>query len=50
MQAPKPKYSERVMIKLIESNLNWVNSPDKEQQTLETQSNAYKQISNLISK
>jgi len=50
MQAPKPKYSERVMSKLIESNQNWVNSLDKEQQTLETQSNAYKQIANLISK
>lgn len=50
MQAPKPKYSERVMSKLIESNQNWVNSLDKEQQTLETQSNAYKQIASLISK
>lgn len=50
MQAPKPKYSEPVMNKLIESNQNWVNSLDKEQQTLETQSNAYKQIASLISK
>lgn len=50
MQAPKPKYSEAVMNKLIESNQNWVNSLDKEQQTLETQSNAYKQIASLISK
>lgn len=50
MQAPKPKYSEPVMNKLIETNQNWVNSLDKEQQTLETQSNAYKQIANLISK
>ena len=50
MQAPKPKYSDRVMSKLIETNQNWVNSLDKEQQTLETQSNAYKQIANLISK
>jgi len=50
MQAPKPKYSEPVMNKLIKTNQNWVNSLDKEQQTLETQSNAYKQIANLISK
>jgi hypothetical protein len=50
MQAPKPKYSEPVMNKLIETNQNWVNSLDKEQQTLETQSNAYKQIANLISR
>lgn len=50
MQSPKPKYSEPVMNKLIESNQNWVNSLDKEQQTLETQSNAYKQIASLISK
>lgn len=50
MQAPKPKYSESVMNKLIETNQNWVNSLDKEQQMLETQSNAYKQIASLISK
>jgi hypothetical protein len=50
MQAPKPKYSDKVMSKLIESNHNWVNSLDTEQQTLETQSNAYKQIANLISR
>jgi len=50
MQAPKPKYSEPVMNKLIETNQNWVNSLDKEHQSLETQSNAYKQIANLISK
>jgi hypothetical protein len=50
MQAPKPKYSEPVMNKLIETNQNWVNSLDKEQQSLETQSNAYKQIASLISK
>jgi hypothetical protein len=50
MQAPKPKYSEPVMNKLIETNQNWVNSLDKEQQSLETQSNAYKQIANLISR
>ena len=50
MQAPKPKYSDRVMSKLIETNQNWVNSLDKEHQTLETQSNAYKQIASLISK
>ncbi|WPX99513.1 hypothetical protein Megpolyxen_01404 [Candidatus Megaera polyxenophila] len=49
MQAPKPKYSDRVMNKLIETNQNWVNSLDKEHQTLETQSNAYKQIAKIIS-
>ena len=48
MQAPKPKYSDRVMSKLIESNQNWVNSLAKEHQSLETQSNAYKQIASLI--
>lgn len=48
MQAPKPKYSEPVMNKLIESNQNWVNSLDKEQQTLEIQSNAYKKIADII--
>lgn len=50
MQAPKPKYSEPVMNKLIESNQTWVNSLAKEHQKLETQSNAYKQIASLISK
>lgn len=50
MQAPKPKYSEQVMNKVIETNQTWVNSLAKEHQTLETQSNAYKQIANLISK
>ena len=50
MQAPKPKYSDRVMSKLIETNQNWVNSLNKEHQSLETQSNAYKQIASLISK
>lgn len=50
MQAPKPKYSEPVMNKLIETNQNWVNSLAKEHQSLETQSNAYKQIASLISK
>jgi len=50
MQAPKPKYSDKVMSKLIESNQNWVNSLNKEHQTFETQSNAYKQIASLISK
>lgn len=50
MQAPKPKYSEAVMNKVIESNQTWVNNLAKEHQTLETQSNAYKQIASLISK
>ncbi|MBM3467501.1 MAG: hypothetical protein FJX70_06725 [Alphaproteobacteria bacterium] len=50
MQAPKPKYSEPVMNKLIESNQKWVNELAKEHQTLESQSNAYKQIASLISK
>jgi hypothetical protein len=50
IQAPKPKYSDKVMSKLIETNQNWVNSLNKEHQTLETQSNAYKQIASLISK
>ena len=50
MQAPKPKYSEPVMNKVIETNQTWVNSLAKEHQSLETQSNAYKQIANLISK
>jgi hypothetical protein len=50
VQAPKPKYSEPVMNKLIESNQTWVNSLAKEHQKLEIQSNAYKQIANLISK
>jgi len=50
MQAPKPKYSEAVMNKVIEGNQTWVNSLAKEHQSLETQSNAYKQIASLISK
>lgn len=50
VQAPKPKYSKPVMNKLIESNQTWVNSLAKEHQKLEIQSNAYKQIANLISK
>ena len=50
MQAPKPKYSDRVMSKLIETNQNWVNSLNKEHQTLETQSTAYKEIAKIISK
>lgn len=49
MQAPKPKYSESVMNKLIETNQNWINSLDKEQQSLETQSNAYKKIAENLS-
>lgn len=50
MQAPKPKYSEPVMNKLIESNQKWVNELAKEHQKIEIQSNAYKQIASLISK
>jgi hypothetical protein len=50
MQAPKPKYREPVMNKLIESNQKWVNELAKEHQKIEIQSNAYKQIASLISK
>ena len=45
---PKPKYNEKVLSKIIETNHNWVNNLDQEQKKLELEREAYSKIANLI--